>query len=42
MYTHFMKELFQNIQVEIPNKPSPKEKRTSLLNAIEGVCYVEK
>ena len=36
MYTHFMKELFQKIPVELPNQPIPKEKRKSLLRAIGG------
>ena len=29
LYTPFMKELFQKIPVELPNKPSPREKRKS-------------
>ena len=42
MYTHFMKELFQKIPVELPNQPSPKEKFQSLLHDIGGGWYVEK
>ena len=37
-----MKKLFQKIPVELPNKPSPKEKYKSLLHAIGGGWYVEK
>ena len=37
-----MAELFKIIPVKLPNKPSPKEKRKSLLNAIGGGWYVEK
>ena len=37
-----MKKLFQKIPVELPNKPSPKEKRKSLLHAMGGGWYVEK
>ena len=37
-----MKELFQKIPVELPNQPSPKEKRKSLLHSIGGGCYVYK
>ena len=36
LYTRFMKELFNQILVELPNKPSPKEKCKSLLHAIVG------
>ena len=36
-----MKELFQKIPVELPNKPSPKEKRKLLSRAIGGGWYVE-
>ena len=42
MYTHYRKELFQKIPVELPNQPSPKEKQESLLYAIRGGWYVEK
>ena len=42
MYSHYMKELFQKIRVELPNQPSPKEKLRSLLHAIVGGWYVEK
>ena len=42
MYSHYMKELFQKIRVELPNQPSPKEKLKSLLHAIVGGWYVEK
>ena len=41
-YTHYLEELFQNIPVELPNQPSPKEKGKSLLHAIRGGWYVEK
>ena len=34
--------MFQKINVELPNQPSPKEKRKSLLNAIGGGWYVYK
>ena len=37
-----MEELFHKIPVKIPNKPSPKEKRKSLLLAIGGSWYVDK
>ena len=37
-----MKQLFQKNPVELPNKPNPKEKRKSLLHAIEGGWYVDK
>ena len=37
-----MKELFHKIQVELTKKPSPREKRKSLLHAIGGGCYVDK
>ena len=37
-----MEELFHKIPVKITNKPSPKEKLKSLLNAIGGGWYVEK
>ena len=37
-----MEELFHKIPVKIPNKPSPKEKRKSLLHAVRGGWYVEK
>ena len=37
-----MEELFQKINVELPNQPSPKEKLDSLLNASGGGWYVEK
>ena len=36
-----MEELFQKINVKLPNQPIPKEKRKSLLHAIGGVWYVE-
>ena len=42
MYTHYMKELFQKIPVELPDQPSPKEKHKSLLHAVGGGWYVEK
>ena len=42
MYTHYMKLLFQKIPVELPNQPSPKEKRKWLLHAIVCGWYVEK
>ena len=42
MYTHYMKELFQKIPVELSNKSSPKEKRKLLLHTIGGGWYVEK
>ena len=31
-----MKELFKRIPVKLPNKPSPREKCKSLLDAIGG------
>ena len=37
-----MVEIFKKIPVKIPNKPSPKEKRKSLLHAIGSGWYVEK
>ena len=37
-----MEELFHKIPVKLPNKPSPKEKRKSLLHSIGGGWYVEK
>ena len=37
-----MEELFNKINVELTNQPSPKGKRKSLLNAIGGGWYVEK
>ena len=42
LYTYYMEELFQKIPVELPNKPSPKEKLKSLLHAIGGGWYVYK
>ena len=42
MYTHYMKELFQKIPVELPDQPIPKEKQKSLLHAIGGGWYMEK
>ena len=42
LYTRFMKELFLKISVELPNKPSTKEKLKSLLHAIGGGWYVQK
>ena len=33
---------FQKVTVEIPKIPSPKEKRKSLLHAIEGGWYMKK
>ena len=37
-----MKLLFQKIPSELPNQPSTKEKRKSLLHAIGGGWYVDK
>ena len=37
-----MKELFQKIPFELPNKPSPKEKYESILHSIGCDQYVEK
>ena len=37
-----MEELFHKIPVILPNKPSPKENRGSLLHAIGWGWYVEK
>ena len=37
-----MAELLKKIPVKLPNKPSQKEKRKSLLHAIGGDWYVEK
>ena len=37
-----MEELFQKINIELPNQPSPKEKRKLLLHSIGGSWYVEK
>ena len=37
-----MEELFHKIPVKLPNKPSPKENRESLLHAIGWGWYVEK
>ena len=42
LYTRYMEELFHKIPGKLPNKPSPKEKRKSLLHAIGGGWYVEK
>ena len=42
LYTHYMEELFQKIPVELPNQPSRKEKRKSLLHAIGCGWYVDK
>ena len=42
MHTHFMKELFQKIPVELPNQPGPEEKRRFLLHAIGGGWCVDK
>ena len=42
MYTHYTKELFKKITVELPNQPITKENRKSLLHAIVGDWYVEK
>ena len=42
LYTHYTEELFQKIPVKIPNQPSPKEKRKSLLHAIGGGWYMDK
>ena len=41
-YSHHMDLLFQKIPVKLPNKPSPREKRKSLLHAIGGGCCVNK
>ena len=35
-----MEELLEKIPVELPNKPSPKEKRKSLLHYTGGDWYV--
>ena len=37
-----MEELFQKINVGLPNQPSPKKKRKELLHTIEGGWYLEK
>ena len=37
-----MEELFKKKPVKLPNKPSTKEKRKSLLHAIGGGWYVGK
>ena len=37
-----MEELFHKIPVKLPNKPSPKEKRESLVHAFGGGWYVDK
>ena len=42
LYTHYMEELLKKIPVKLPNKPSPNEKRKSLLHDIGGGWYVEK
>ena len=42
LFTHYMKELFQKISGDFPNKPSTKEKLKSLLHAIGVGWYVEK
>ena len=37
-----LNKLFQKIPVELPKRPSPKEKIKSLLHAIGGGWYVKK
>ena len=37
-----MEELFQKTPVELPNQPSPKEKRKPLLHSIGVGWYVDK
>ena len=37
-----MEKLFHKTPVKLPNKPTPKEKRKSLLHAIGFGWYVEK
>ena len=37
-----MEKLFHKIPVKLPNKPTPKEKRKSLLHAIGCGWYVDK
>ena len=42
MYVFNKRYLFQKIPVELPNQPSPNEKRKSLLLAIGGGQFVKK
>ena len=42
MYVFTMKQLFIKISVELTKKPSPKERKQSLLHAIGGVWHVNK
>ena len=41
MYFVAMKNMFQEILVELPKPPTPKEKHQSLLHAIGGGWYME-